>query len=90
MGILGLFIHSVFGDGSGPAGRMTDQRILFYSIVAHLVHLEFEWTLQCLSRHLYIPSVRHLSICHLIHFTICPFRFMLIYDNLCIFMIIIC
>ena len=28
MGILGLFIHSAFGDGSGPVGRMTDQESL--------------------------------------------------------------
>ena len=42
MGILGLVIHSGFGDGSGPAGRMTDQRLLYYTIVAHL---EFEQTL---------------------------------------------
>ena len=45
MGILGLFIHSGFGDGSGPAGRITDQKILYYTIVAHLAHLEFGWTL---------------------------------------------
>ena len=36
MGYLGQFIHSGFGDGSGPAGRMTDQRILYYTIVAHM------------------------------------------------------
>ena len=45
MGILGIFIHSGFGDGSGPVGRMTDQRLLYYTIVVHLAHLEFEWTL---------------------------------------------
>ena len=41
MGILGLFIHSGFGDGSGPAGRRTDQKILYNTIVTYL---EFEWT----------------------------------------------
>ena len=28
MGYLGSFIHSGFGDGSGPVGRMTDQELL--------------------------------------------------------------
>ena len=42
MDILGLFIHSGLGDVLGAAGRMTDQRLLYYTIVAHL---EFEQTL---------------------------------------------
>ena len=36
MGILGLFIHSGFGDGSGPVSKTADQRILYYTIVAHV------------------------------------------------------
>ena len=28
VGYLGSFIHSCFGDGSGPVGRMTDQESL--------------------------------------------------------------
>ena len=44
MGSLGLFIHSGFGDGSGLVGRMTGQRLLYYTIVAHLAHLVFEQT----------------------------------------------
>ena len=37
MSFFDLFIHSGFGDGSGPAGRITIQWMLYYTIVAHFI-----------------------------------------------------
>ena len=39
MGYLGSFIHSGFGDESGPAKRMTNQELLIDTIVACLAQL---------------------------------------------------
>ena len=66
MGYLGFFIHSGFGDWSGPVKRFTTQEILIQTIVAHLAQLysmsgHLRCTIFIQSEAIYRTSVTHLS-----------------------------